>query len=46
MNQLGKRYQCQHCQAEVLCSRPGDGEIRCCSEPMQVKAAKPLPSSD
>lgn len=45
-NSLGKRYECGVCGAEVLCTKPGDGELACCGVSMGLKAAKPLPSSD
>jgi hypothetical protein len=45
-NLLGKRYQCAVCEATVLVTKAGDGEIRCHGEVMAVAQAKPLPSSD
>ena len=45
-NQLGKRYFCEKCGTEVLCNKPGDGAVNCCDTEMQLKEAKPLPSSD
>jgi hypothetical protein len=45
-NILGKRYRCDVCEAEVLCTKPGAGEITCCDKPMTVQEPKPLPSSD
>jgi hypothetical protein len=45
-NQLGKRYFCEACGTEVLCNKPGTGELNCCEKDMQLKEAKPLPSSD
>lgn len=45
-NLLGKRYRCDQCDAEVLVSKAGDGELGCCGEAMSVAQAKPLPSSD
>ena len=44
--QLGKRYLCDTCGAEVLCNKPGGGELSCCDHEMKLKEAKPLPSSD
>jgi hypothetical protein len=44
--QLGKRYLCDACGAEVLCNKPGSGELTCCDHEMRLKEAKPLPSSD
>jgi hypothetical protein len=46
MSELGKRYICEKCGGELLCTRPGGGTMECCDTPMQRKAAKPLPSSD
>ncbi|GAA2591388.1 hypothetical protein GCM10010399_22410 [Dactylosporangium fulvum] len=46
MNLIGKRYECERCAAEVLCTRQGEGSLACCGAPMRVKAAKPLPASD
>lgn len=47
-NQLGKRYFCEACGTEVLCNKPGDGSgsLNCCEKDMELKEAKPLPSSD
>ncbi len=43
---LGKRYFCEKCGTEVLCSKAGTGTLECCGKPMKIKEAKPLPSSD
>ena len=45
-NQLGKRFQCESCGTEVLCIKPGEGEIQCCSVPMKLLQPKVLPSAD
>jgi len=45
-NQLGKRFQCEKCGSEVLCIKPGDGEVECCEQPMQLMQPKVLPSDD
>jgi hypothetical protein len=45
-NQLGKRYQCSTCEATVLITKAGDGELSCHGQPMEIAQAKPLPSSD
>jgi desulfoferrodoxin-like iron-binding protein len=45
-NLLGKRYTCPVCEATVLVTKPGDGELSCHGQPMEVLQAKPLPSSD
>ena len=44
--QLGKRYVCQACGTEALCNKAGTGDLVCCDQPMGLKEAKPLPSSD
>lgn len=46
MPQLGKRYVCEACGTEILCNKPGSGTVGCCGKEMQLKEAKPLPSSD
>jgi desulfoferrodoxin-like iron-binding protein len=45
-NLLGKRYTCSVCEATVLVTKAGDGEMTCHGQPMEVLQAKPLPSSD
>ena len=45
-NLLGKRYQCPVCEATVLVTKAGDGEMTCHDQAMDVVQAKPLPSSD
>ena len=45
-NQVGKRYVCSECPAQVLVSKAGDGELSCHGQPMSIEAPKPLPSSD
>jgi desulfoferrodoxin len=45
-NLLGKRYQCGECEATVLVTKAGDGQLSCHGKPMEVATAKPLPSSD
>jgi desulfoferrodoxin-like iron-binding protein len=36
-NQIGKRYYCTKCGAEVIVTRGGDGTIHCCGQPMEMK---------
>ncbi|MFC1929273.1 desulfoferrodoxin [Chloroflexota bacterium] len=36
-NQVGKRYRCAKCGAEVIITRGGEGEINCCGQPMEQK---------
>jgi hypothetical protein len=44
--ELGRRYMCDVCGTEVLCTKPGEGGLVCCGKEMGLKLAKPLPSSD
>lgn len=46
MNQLGKRFKCQICGTEVLCTKGGEGTVICCGQEMQLQEPRPLPSSD
>ncbi len=43
---LGKRYVDEAGSIEVLCTKPGDGVLAVDGRPLDVKSAKPLPSSD
>ena len=36
-NEIGKRYACKKCGAEVIVTKAGDGGVKCCSEPMEIK---------
>lgn len=44
--QIGKRYVDASGSLELLCTKPGAGSLVAGGEPLQVKGAKPLPSSD
>ncbi len=44
--QVGKRYVNEAGDLEVLCTKPGEGSISQGDAALQVKGAKPLPSSD
>ncbi|HVA73661.1 MAG TPA: hypothetical protein VNF71_03765 [Acidimicrobiales bacterium] len=44
--QLGKRYVDDDAGLELLCTKPGTGELTCDGRALSLKAAKPLPSSD
>ena len=44
--QLGKRYKSADESVEILVSKPGACDLRCGGEPMSLKEAKALPSSD
>jgi len=43
---LGKRYVDPDETVEVLCTRPGDGSLSIGDMLLDLKDAKPLPSSD
>ncbi|WP_134324985.1 hypothetical protein [Cumulibacter soli] len=43
---VGKRYISSDEETEVLCTRPGPASLAVDGVPMDVKAAKSLPSSD
>ena len=43
---LGKRYVDTAGTIEVLCTKPGDGALALDGRPLELKTAKPLPSSD
>jgi len=45
-NQLGKRYRCEKCSTEVLCTKQGEGAVVCCGQEMTEQQPRPLPSSD
>lgn len=44
--QLGKRYTDQSSGLEVLCTKAGKGTLTFGGAQLELKAAKPLPSSD
>ena len=44
--QLGKRYKSADGAVEVLINKPGPCDLRYEGQPMELKEAKPLPSSD
>jgi hypothetical protein len=43
---LGKRYVDETSEIEVLCTKPGDGTLAVDGRALELKSAKPLPSSD
>jgi len=43
---LGKRYVNEAGDLELLCVKPGEGALALDGAELQVKGAKPLPSSD
>lgn len=36
-NQVGKRYICRKCGAEVIVTRGGNGALKCCGQQMEEK---------
>jgi hypothetical protein len=46
MSKLGKRYKCEVCGMEALCTKAGEGKLECCGQEMKTQEPKPLPSSD
>jgi hypothetical protein len=44
--QLGKRYADDSSGIEVLCTKAGEGTLTLDGERLEIKGAKPLPSSD
>ncbi len=44
--QLGKRYKSHDEAVEVLINKPGNCDLRYDGQTMELKEAKPLPSSD
>ncbi len=45
-NLLGKRFVCENCGSQVLCTKAGEGAVHCCSAEMTLQQPKPLPSAD
>ena len=45
-NQLGKRFVCEVCGTQVLCTKSGEGAVICCDKEMTLQQPRPLPSSD
>ena len=46
MAELGKRYRCEVCGLEALCTKAGDGKPVCCKTEMKLVNTKKLKSSD
>ncbi len=36
-NEVGKRYTCEKCGAEFIVTRGGEGQLKCCDQPMEIK---------
>lgn len=45
-NQLGKRYRCQSCGTEILCTKTSEGVVTCCDHEMEIQEPRAIPSSD
>lgn len=44
--QMGKRYTNEAGDIEILCTKPGEGSLAVDGVALEIKGAKPLPSSD
>lgn len=44
--QIGKRYVNEDASLELLCTKPGEGSLAASGQPLKLKEAKALPSSD
>lgn len=44
--EMGKRYTSAAAEIEVLCVKSGEGSLAYAGVPLELKDAKPLPSSD
>ena len=42
-NQMGKRYTCAECEATVLVTKAGDGELSCHGVAMEIAQAEAAP---
>ena len=36
-NQLGKMYLCSECSSQVIVTKAGEGELKCCGKEMEQK---------
>ena len=45
-NELGKRYICEVCGTESLCTKAGEGATECCDKPLTLQQPRVLPASD
>lgn len=45
-SEMGKRYSCSVCEAQVLIVKAGAGDLECHDQAMEPVEPKPLPSSD
>jgi hypothetical protein len=45
-SQVGKRYECNVCGGQLICTRAGGGVLECDGTPMALVEPRVLPSSD
>lgn len=45
-NDLGKRYICEVCGTEALCTKTGEGAVECDGQPMALQEPRKVPASD
>lgn len=43
---LGKRYKCTKCNTTILCTKAGQGQPKCCDQPMQEVEQDRIAPSD
>ena len=43
-NQLGKVYICNNCKSQVIVTKGGSGQLKCCGVPMEQKSSDHAPS--
>jgi DNA-directed RNA polymerase subunit RPC12/RpoP len=36
-SQVGKRYVCTQCGSEFIVTRGGEGDLKCCGKPVELK---------
>ena len=46
MGQMGKRYKCETCGTELLCTKASANNPICCDHEIAIQEPKPLPSVD
>ena len=40
MSQLGKRYTCETCGTQILCTKAADPNPQCCGKEMEIQQPK------
>jgi hypothetical protein len=43
---VGKRYVCDVCQGQLICTAAGTGTLVCCDAEMRLDTPVPLPAAD